>query len=156
MKKLYVAAAAALSVVAVAVPAAVMSGASASASSAGAQFTADRTAMAAASGTFTQAFGAWERSGASYTQTSPFVNAYVTAIAAQDHKLLSQTWPAGVISDIDMVVRSDAAVQGTIQSLSGSSSDPDFFLSYDQDAAVSIADSNIVRHDLGIPLAAPA
>lgn len=80
----------------------------------------------------------------------------VSALEAQDHMLLNQSWPAGAIADIDAVVRGDAAVQGVVSSLPGlpsSSSDTDWFIAFDQGAAVGVADANIVRHDLGLPLA---
>ncbi len=83
------------------------------------------------------------------------VNTYVLAIVAQDHKLLSQSWPAGSIADIDAVVRGDAAVEGVVAVLSGlapSSSDTDWFIAYSQNAATAVADANIVRRDLGLPL----
>ncbi|MGO9658893.1 MAG: hypothetical protein ACLQVK_01400 [Acidimicrobiales bacterium] len=156
MKKIFVAAAAALSV-AVAASTAVVSAGPASASPAGAQFTADRAALGAASRAFDQAFTAWERSGGSIAQTSSFVDAYAAALEAQDHRLLGQSWPAGAIADIDAVVRGDAAVEGVVSALPGlpssSSSDTDWFIAFDQDAAVGVADANIVRHDLGLPLA---
>jgi hypothetical protein len=156
MKKVFVAAAAALSVAAAATSSVVMSAGPASASAAGAQFTADRVALSVASNTFSQAFEAWERSGGSYAKASSFVNVYVSAMEAQDHKLLSQSWPAGTIADIDAVVRGDAAVEGVVGILSGlasSSSDTDWFIAYSQDASTAVADANIVRHDLGLPLA---
>jgi hypothetical protein len=155
MKKIFVAAAAALSI-AVAASTAVVSAGPASASSAGAQFTADRAALGAASRAFDQAFTAWERSGGSIAQTSSFVDVYAAALEAQDHRLLGQSWPAGAIADIDAVVRGDAAVEGVVSALPGlpsASSDTDWFIAFDQDAAVGVADANIVRHDLGLPLA---
>jgi len=156
MKKVFVAAAAALSVAAAATSTVVISAGSAGASSAGAQFAADRVVLNAASNAFSQAFVAWEKSGESYAQTSSFVDGYVSAIEAQDHKLLSQSWPAGTIADIDAVVRGDAAVEGVVAVLTGfasSSSDTDWFIAYSQNAATAVADANIVRHDLGLPLA---
>jgi hypothetical protein len=81
---------------------------------------------------------------------------YALAIEAQDHKLLSQNWPARAIADIDALVRGDGAVEGVVAVLSGlasSSSDTDWFIAYSQDAATAVADANIVRHDLGLPLA---
>lgn len=156
MKKVFVAATAALSVAAVAASTLVMSAGPADASSAGAQFTADRAALSKASNTFSQAFTAWERSGQSYAQTSSFVGVYALAIEAQDHKLLNQSWPARAVADIDALVRGDGAVEGVVAVLSGlapSSSDTDWFIAYSQDAATGVADANIVRHDLGLPLA---
>ena len=156
MKRVFVAAAAALSVAAAATSTVVMSAGPAGASSAGAQFTADRAALGTASSAFDQAFAAWERSGKSIAQTSSFADVYVSAL--EDHKLLNQTWPAAAIADIDAVVRGDAAVQGVVSALpdlasSSSSSDTDWFIAFNQDAAVGVADANIVRHDLGLPLA---
>ena len=156
MKKVFVAAAAALSVAVAAASTVVMSAGPAGASSAGAQFTADRVALSAASNVFSQAFTAWEKSGQSFAQTSSFVRVYALAIEAQDHKLLSQNWPARAIADIDALVRGDGAVEGVVAVLSGlasSSSDTDWFIAYSQDAATAVADANIVRHDLGLPLA---
>ncbi len=157
MKKVFVAAAAALSVAAAATSTVVMSAGPAGASSAGAQFTADRAALGTASSAFDQAFAAWERSGKSIAQTSSFADVYVSALEAQDHRLLNQSWPAGAIADIDAVVRGDAAVQGVVSALpdlaSSSSSNTDWFIAFNQDAAVGVADANIVRHDLGLPLA---
>ena len=156
MKKVFVAAAAALSVAAAATSTVVMSAGPAGASSAGAQFTADRAALGTASSAFDQAFAAWERSGKSIAQTSSFADVYVSALEAQDHRLLNQSWPAGAIADIDAVVRGDAAVQGVVSALpdlASSSSDTDWFIAFNQDAAVGVADANIVRHDLGLPLA---
>jgi hypothetical protein len=155
MKKIFVAAAAALSVAAATTTTAIMSAGPASASAAGAQFTADRAALSGASNAFTQAFVAWEKSGAPYAQASSFVDAYASAIEAQDHKILSQSWPAGAVADINAVVRGDAAVEGVVAILSGlatSSSDTDWFIAYSQDAATAVADANIVRRDLGVPL----
>lgn len=157
MNRLFAAAAAGLAVAALAVPAAVMSAAPANASSAGLQFAADRQTLNAASNAFAQSFEAWQRSGAPYAQASSFVKVYVSAIVAEDHKLLSQSWPAGAIGDIDAVVRGDAAVEGVVAILSGlapSSSDTDWFVAYSQDAFTGVADANIVRRDLGLPLAA--
>lgn len=156
MRKVIVAATAALSVAAVAASTLVMSAGPASASSAGAQFAADRTQLSAASTAFDQAFVAWEKSGQSYAQTSSFVDTYVSAIEAQDHKLLNQAWPAGATADIDALVRGDGAVEGVVAVLPGlasSSSDTDWFIAYSQDASTGVADANIVRHDLGLPLA---
>ena len=131
-------------------------GGPAAASAAGAQFTANRTALSAASSAFDQAFVAWERSGKPITQTASFADAYVSALESQGHTLISQSWPAGAIADIDAVVRGDAAVEGVVSALPGlpsSSSVTDWFIAFDQDAAIGVADANIVRHDLGIPLA---
>jgi hypothetical protein len=156
MNKVFVAAAAALSVAAVAASTVVMSAGPASASSAGVQFAADRTALAAASSAFDQAFAAWERSGKPITQTLSFADTYGSALEAQDHKLLGQSWPAGAIADIDAVVRGDAAVEGvaiTLPRLPSASSDTDWFIAFNEAAAVAVADANIVRHDLGLPLA---
>jgi hypothetical protein len=156
MKKVFVAAAAALSVTAVAASTLVISAGSAGASAAGARFTADRVVLSAASDAFSQQFAAWQKSGQPYSQASSFVTVYASAIEAQDHKLLSQSWPGGSISDIDALVRGDAAVEGVVLVLSGlaaSSSDTDWFIVYAQDAAIAVADANIVRHDLGLPLA---
>ena len=156
MKKLFVAAAAALSVAAAAASTLVNRAGPAGASSAGAQFTADRVALSAASNAFSQAFTAWEKSGQSFAQTSSFVSVYVSAIEAQDHKLLSQSWPTRATADIDSLVRGDGAVEGVVAVLSGlasSSSDTDWFIAYSQDAGTAVADANIVRHDLGLPLA---
>lgn len=54
-------------------------------------------------------------------------------------------------------MRGDGAVEGVVAVLSGlassSSSDTDWFIAYGQDAATAVADANIVRHDLGLPLA---
>jgi hypothetical protein len=47
-------------------------------------------------------------------------------------------------------------VRGVVSSLPGlpsSSSDTDWFIAFDQGAAVGVADANIVRHDLGLRLA---
>jgi len=63
MKKVFIAAAAALSVTAVAASTLVISAGSAGASAAGARFTADRVALSAASNAFSQQFAAWEKSG---------------------------------------------------------------------------------------------
>jgi len=163
MKKVFVAAAAALSVAAAATSTVVISAGSAGASSAGAQFAADRVVLNAASNAFSQAFVAWEKSGESYAQTSSFVDGYVSAIEAQDHKLLSQSWPARATADIDALVRGDGAVEGVVavlsdlaSSSSSSSSDTDWFIAYSQNAATAVADANIVRHDLGLPLASYA
>jgi hypothetical protein len=155
MKRLFVAAAAALSAAAVAVPTIIMGGGPAGASSAAAQFTADRAALTAASGAFVQAFDTWQKSGGAFSQTSSFVNVYVSAIVTEDHKLLDQSWPAAATSDIDAIVRGDAAVEGVVSALPGlnSSASADFFIIYDQDANIAVADANIVRHDLGLPLA---
>ncbi|HTV11655.1 MAG TPA: hypothetical protein VME20_07315 [Acidimicrobiales bacterium] len=155
MKKVFVAAAAALSVAAAATSTVVMSTGSAGASSAGAQFTADRNVLGAASSAFDQAFTAWEKSGNSIAQTSSFADAYISALETEDHTLLNQGWPAGAIADIDAVVRGDAAVEGVVATLPGlpsSSSETDWFIAFNQDAAVGVADANIVRHDLGLPL----
>ena len=97
---------------------------------------------------------AWEKSGKPYAQTSSFVSVYVLAIEAQDHKLLSQSWPAGAIADIDALVRGDAAVEGVVAVLAGlasSSSDTDWFIAYSQDAATAVANANIVRRDPRAP-----
>lgn len=156
MKKVFVTAAAALSVAAATAFAAVVGAGPAAASAAGAQFTADRTALSAASSAFDQAFVAWESSGKPITQTASFADAYVSALESQGHTLISQSWPAGAIADIDAVVRGDAAVEGVVSALPGlpsSSSVTDWFIAFDQDAAIGVADANIVRHDLGIPLA---
>jgi hypothetical protein len=156
MKKVLLAAAAALSVAAAASSALVMSAGPASASAAGAQFTADRATLNAASSAFDQAFSAWEKSGGTIAQTSSFANTFTSAIEAEDHKLLNQSWPAGAVADIDSVVRGDAAVEGVVETLPGLpsvSSDTDWFIFFNQDAAVAVADANIVRHDLGLPLA---
>jgi hypothetical protein len=153
MKKVFVAVAAALSVAAAATSTVVMSAGPAGASSAGAQFTADRAALGTASSAFGQAFSAWERSGKPIAQTSSFADAFASALEAQDHTLLNQSWPAGAIADIDAVVRGDAAIEGVVSALASSSSDTDWFIAYNQDAAVGVADANIVRHDLGLPLA---
>ncbi len=156
MKKAFVLVAASLSVAAGATSAVVMSAGPASASAAGAQFTADRVALSVASNTFTQAFISWERSDEPYADSSSFVDAYTAAVEAQDHKLLNQSWPASTVADIDGVVRGDAAVEGVVGVLPGlasSSSDTDWFIAYSQDASTAIADANIVRHDLGLPLA---
>jgi len=156
MKKVFIAAAAALSVSAVAASTLFVSVGSAGASAAGAQFTADRVALSAASNAFAQQFSAWEKSGQPYSQASSFVTTYVNAIEAQDHKLLSQSWPGGSIADINALVRGDAAVEGVVAvlpDLATSSSDTDWFIAYSQDAAAAVANANIVRHDLGLPLA---
>jgi hypothetical protein len=156
MKKLLVAAAAAMSAAAVAaVPGVALAGGRASVSSAAAQFAADRATLNAASVTFGQAFEAWEKSGGSSAETSSFVDTFVSAIVAQDHKLLGQSWPAADISDIDTLVRGDAAVEGVVSSLVdiSSSSYGYWFIVYNEDAAVGVADANIVRRDLGLPLA---
>ena len=155
MNRLGIAAIGALSVGAVAASTVVMSIGPASASAAAAQFSADRAGLSAATSAFSQAFTAWERSGKPFTQTSSFVSVYASAIEAQDHTLLSQTWPAGAIADIDSVVRGDAAVEGVVGVLPGlpsSASEAAWFIAFDQDAAVGVADANIVRHDLGLPL----
>jgi hypothetical protein len=156
MNKVFVAAAAALSVAAAAASTLVMSVGPAGASSAGAQFSADRAALSAAGNAFSQAFTAWEKSGQSFAQTSSFVSVYVSAIEVQDHKLLSQSWPTRTTADIDALVRGDGAVEGVVavlSALASSSSDTDWFIAYSQDAATAVADANIVRHDLGLPLA---
>jgi len=157
MKRLIIAGAVALSAAAVAVPAVIMSAAPAGASSAaaGTQFAADRATMGAASDVFDQAFQAWEKSGAPTSQTSSFVSVYVAAIVAEDHKLLDQSWPAGTMADIDAVVQNDAAVEGAVSALPSqtSASLSGWFTSFDQGAATAVADANIVRRDLGLPLA---
>jgi hypothetical protein len=158
MKKLLAGAATVLSVAAVTVPTVALAGGTASASSAGAQFAADRATLNAASNTFAQAFEAWEKSGGPVSQTSSFVGTYVSAMVAEDHKLLSQGWPAKATSDINTLVRGDAAVEGVVSSLPSISSSTagDWFIVYNQDAAVAVADANVVRHDLGLPLASTA
>jgi hypothetical protein len=155
MHKIFIATAAVLSVAAAATSTVVMSAGTAGASSAGAQFTADRTALGTASSAFDQAFAAWERSGKSIAQTTSFVEVYASALESQDHTLLNQSWPAGAIADIDALVRGDAAVEGVVSTLPdlSSSSDADWFIAFNQGAAVGVADANIVRHDLGLPLA---
>jgi hypothetical protein len=155
---MFVAAAAALSVAAVAIPTVVMSAGPASASAAGAQFTADRASLSTASKAFITAFNAWQNKGGSASAAAPFVGTYVTALVAQDHKLLGQSWPAGALADIDAVVRGDAAAEGVVEALldQTSASISSWYVSYDQAAATGVADANIVRRDLGIPLATTA
>jgi hypothetical protein len=154
MKKAFLAAAAALSVTAAAASAVVMSAGPAGASSAGAQFVADRTTLATASRAFDQAFVAWERSGKGTAQTSSFAAAYASALDAQGHTLLNQKWPAGAVVDIDALVRGDAAVEGVVAGLPGlgSSSVGAWLIAFNQGAAVGVANANVVRHDLGLPL----
>jgi len=147
--------AAGLGIVAAATSTVVLSAGPASASSAGAQFTADRAALGTASSAFTRAFSAWERGGASTAQTSSFVDAYASAIETEDRTLLNQSWPAGTVVNIDTVVRGDAAVEGVVLSLpdeASSSSDAGWILAYNQDAAATVANANIVRHNFGLPL----
>jgi hypothetical protein len=157
MKKVFFAATAALFVAAAGTSAVVMSAGPAAASSAGAQFKADRTALSAASSAFSQAFSAWQSSGKPISQTSSFANAYASAIETDDHTLLSQGWPTGSIADIDALVRGDAAVEGVVVTLPGlassATSDTDWFIAFNQDAAVAVADANVVRRDFGLPLA---
>jgi hypothetical protein len=157
MKKRLAAAATMFSFAALAVPAVVITADQAGASSAGAQFATDRQTMNAASSAFIQAFNAWERGGGSFSATSSFVGKYVSAIVSEDHKLLTQNWPAGGKTDIDSLVRGDAAVEGVVGSLpvlpSSTTSESEWFVTYDQDVASAVADANIVREDLGLPLA---
>ena len=157
MKRFIVAAAAMLSVAAVAVPAVVVTAGQAGASSAGAQFTTDRQTLNAASGAFVQAFEAWQGSGKAFSTTSSFAGKYVSAIVSEDHKLLMQSWPSGAKADIDNLVRGDAAVEGVVGSLpvlpSSTTSESEWFITYDQDVSSAVGDANIVRADLGLPLA---
>jgi hypothetical protein len=155
MNRVFVAAAAALSVAAVAGSTVVLSAGAASAASAGARFTADRAALATADKAFSTSFVAWETSGKPASDTTSFVNTYVAAIESDDHNLLNQSWPAGAVADIDAVVRGDGAVVGvvdTLPSMSPSSTLTQWFLAYNADAASTVASANVVRHDLGLPL----
>jgi hypothetical protein len=154
LRNILIGAAAALSVVAATTSTVVLSAGSASASSAGAQFTADRSAEGNANKAFIQAFSTWERSGAPTSQTSSFIDKYALSIEADDRLMLNQSWPAGTVADIDALIRSDATVEGVILSLPdqvSSSSDAGWFLAYSQAAAATVANANIVRHNFGLP-----
>jgi hypothetical protein len=119
VKKTFVAAAA-LSVAAVVVPTAIVPAVSAGASSAsaGTQFIADSLAKNFALNGFNKAFAAWESSKSStFAESSSFVDPYVTALQAYDHKLLTQSWPAASLVDIDTLVENDGALEGDLLAL---------------------------------------
>jgi hypothetical protein len=119
------------------------------------QFLADDAPFAAARTIYGEAFTSWEAAKKPFSATASFVEPFLTACQAFEHRLDSQKWPSNAVSDVRIFakslipVRNDVAALPSLTSLAGGSA---LAAKLARDSVASRTDSNDLRRVLGLPL----
>ena len=118
------------------------------------QFEADDGPFSAARTAYGTAFLAWQSAHGIPAETASFVDAFVAACHTFEHHLDTQRWPSADKSDVRTFASSLTAVANDIASLPSIttvSGGDELAARFDSDSATSEADSNNLRHALGLP-----
>jgi hypothetical protein len=88
-------------------------------------------------------------------QTQAFVRPYASELTAFSRELLSQRWPVKVSSDVQALARDMANFTGDVETLPSINvfGVSQWLSSFARDENLSGVSANIVRSDLGLPLA---
>jgi hypothetical protein len=78
----------------------------------------------------------------------------ITSMQDFQNKLLGQSWPSAAKHDVRVLYNAISPLEADLENISDASAlnDGTFSSKFNMDSAVVGSDSNIVRHDLGLPL----
>lgn len=118
------------------------------------QFGHDDAPFARARAAYATAFSTWYASKAPTSETTSFVDPFVAACQAFEHKLDSQSWPPTDRSKVRTFAASVAVVAidvARLPTITTVASGLALATQFARDSAASETDSNRLRHALGLP-----